>query len=87
MHDESWERAVLQVLLRYYPQEVPMPTVYAGIADFRTLTDYDKEPWKDNLQPRYECWTRSTLNILRRKGLAENPHYGMWRATAKARMI
>jgi hypothetical protein len=61
------------------PSEVQLQTIYKEMGDYITLTDYYKEPWKDNLQPRYQCWIRGYLNILKKEGLVESVRRGYWR--------
>ena len=77
-----WEEAILKILKRHYPNEVQLQIIYNEIEGYITLTDYYKESWKENLQPRYQCWIRSYLSKLKKDGLVENTRYGYWRYRA-----
>lgn len=81
----EWKEAILKVLKKHYPDKVHLQDVYREISDYKPLTDYDKAPWKKGGQPRYQCSIRSTLNILKKDGLAENVERGSgyWRYRLK----
>ena len=77
----EWKEPILKVLKKHYPDKVQLQVIYREISDYKSLKDYDKEPWKKGGQPRYQCWIREYLDILKKEGLVENigRGSGYWR--------
>lgn len=61
---ETWPETLKAVVTR------PMwwPEIYSGVVRRRELAPYHLEPWKEKRQPRYQCWCRSAMNVLVKRG-------------------
>jgi hypothetical protein len=78
----TWKNALLSILGRYYPQWVSLQAIYREIEQFRSLSGYEKEPWKKGKsQLRYENKIRTVLSDMAEEGLVEKMRgeTGLWK--------
>ncbi|MEP0826290.1 MAG: hypothetical protein HRF40_12465 [Nitrososphaera sp.] len=62
------------MLENHYPNWVFLQTIYREIEQYRPLTDYEKQPWKEGKsQLRYENKIRTVLSDMAEEGGAQNP--------------
>jgi len=78
-----WRKGLLRILKEAWPEAILLRRIYAIFYE-RHIADspdggYYTEPWKDNLQPRYQCWIRSELNRLKKDNLASRVGRGEWK--------
>jgi hypothetical protein len=63
MH-ETWAETLKAIVDR----PMALAEIYSGVRRRRNLTPRDLEPWEGDKQPRYQCWCRSELAKLVKRG-------------------
>lgn len=68
---ETWEEAILHTMKRLGGKGLPLQKIYKGMETHSLVTPYHGQSWKPDKQARYECWIRSVLARLKKKGLVK----------------
>jgi hypothetical protein len=64
----SWKDAILEVIRQRNGREITLQEIYKEVMTLPIVTEFHKEPWKPEKQPKYECWIRSSLSDLVKDG-------------------
>jgi hypothetical protein len=63
-----WKQAILEILQRHNGQPVKLKEIYHEMLHHPLVTEYHRDSWSANKQPRYQCWIRSLLSTLVKEG-------------------
>ncbi len=75
----SWEDVVLWVIQKRKGGEITLQEIYKGVSRHPIVTAELRKLWK-NGQPLYQCYIRSSLPRLKRKGLIANPRRAVYKS-------
>lgn len=75
----SYENEVLKVIRQREGGEITLQEIYEDFSILPLVTDELRKPWK-NGQPMYQCYIRSSLPPLKRKGLIAHPKRAVYKS-------